>query len=135
VDEAQRAIIAVRMTKAQEDIATAREDFERSRYRAAVARAYYAMFHVSGAALLTIGVERAKHSGVESAFSEFFLKTGRLEPEYGEIYRRGRRFREDQEYADDFERLDADRVEQILADAERFLTRLERYLREVGAIE
>jgi len=67
VDEAQRAIIAVRVTKAQEDIATAREDFERGRFRAAVARAYYAMFHVSGAALLTIGVERAKHSGVESA--------------------------------------------------------------------
>ena len=52
----------------------------------------------------------------------------------GEIYRRGRRFREDQEYADDFKRLDAARTEQILVDAERFLTRLERYLQEVGAI-
>ncbi|PKO21175.1 MAG: hypothetical protein CVU38_16140 [Chloroflexi bacterium HGW-Chloroflexi-1] len=106
MDEAQRAIVAVRVSKCREDMATAREDFERGRFRAAVARSYYAMFHITGAALLTIEVERAKHSGVESAFSEFFIKPGHIEPEYGEIYRRG----------------------------QRFLTRLERYLREVGAI-
>jgi uncharacterized protein (UPF0332 family) len=134
MDEAQRAIVAIRVEKCREDMATAREDMERGRYRAAVARAYYAIFHITGAALLTVGIERAKHSGVEAAFNEFFVKTRRIESEYGGIYRRARRFREDQEYADDFERLDATRTEQILSDAERFLARLERYLREVGAI-
>jgi uncharacterized protein (UPF0332 family) len=102
---------------------------------AAVARAYYAVFHLTGAALLTIRVERSKHSGTESAFSEFFIKPGRIEPEYGEIYRRLRRFREDQEYSDDFEQLDAVRTEEILSDAERFVVRLEHYLRQVEAIE
>jgi uncharacterized protein (UPF0332 family) len=82
MDEAQRAIIAIRVEKCREDIATAREDMERGRYRAAVARAYYAVFHLTGAALLTIRVERSKHSGVESAFSEFFIKPGRIEPEF-----------------------------------------------------
>jgi uncharacterized protein (UPF0332 family) len=135
MDEAQRAIIAIRVDKCREDMATAREDMERSRYRAAVARAYYAVFHLTGAALLTIRVERAKHSGIEAAFSEFFIKPGRIEPEYGEIYRRLRRFREDQEYSDDFEQLDASRTEEILSDAERFVARLEHYLHQVGAIE
>ncbi len=72
---------------------------------------------------------------IESAFSEFLVKPGRVEPEYGEIYRRARRFREDQEYSDDFERLDALQTEQILSDAEHFAARMERYLRQVGAIE
>lgn len=135
MDEAQRAIIAIRVEKCREDMVTAREDMERGRYRAAVARAYYAVFHITGAALLTIGVERAKHSGVESALSEFLVKPGPIEPEYGEIYRRSRRFREDQEYSDEFELLDAARTETILHDAEDFIIRLERYLTEMGAIE
>jgi len=134
MDEAQQAIIAIRVDKCHEDMATAREDMERGRYRAAVARAYYAVFHIAGAALLTIGVERVKHSGVESAFGEFFVKAGWIEPEYADIYRRSRRFREDQEYSDEFERLDAARTEQIVSDAERFVTRLERYLRGAGAL-
>ncbi len=71
MDERQRDIIAIRVAKCHEDLATAREDLSRERYRAAVARAYYAVFHLTSAALLTIGVARAKHSGVESAFSEF----------------------------------------------------------------
>jgi len=135
MDEAQRTIIAIRVDKCREDMMTAREDMERNRYRAAVARAYYAVFHIAGAALLTIGIERAKHSGVESAFGEFFVKAGRVEPEYGDIYRRSRRFREDQEYSDEFERLDAARTEQIVSDAERFVARLERYLRETKVTE
>lgn len=133
MDDAQRAIIAVRLDKCREDMATAREDMERGRCRAAVARAYYAVFHITNAALLSLGIERAKHSGVESAFGEFLVKPGLVEQEYIEIYRRSRRFREDQDYADDFERLDVDRTEQIISDAERFVARMERYLREVGA--
>ena len=135
MDDAQRVIIAIRVGKCREDIATAREDLARARYRAAVARAYYAVFHITGAALLTIGVERAKHSGVEAAFSEFLVKPGRIEPEYGAIYRRARRFREEQEYSDEFERLDAARTDQILSDAERFIARLEDHLRQAGAID
>lgn len=135
MDEAQRAIIAVRLDKCREDLATAREDMERGRYRAGVARAYYAVFHIAGAALLTLGVERAKHSGVEAAFSEFLVKPGQIEPEYNDIFRRSRRFREDQEYSDEYERLDANRTQQVLSDAERFVRRMERYLREVKAIE
>lgn len=134
MDQAQRVIIAIRVEKCQEDIATAREDLERGRHRAAVARAYYAVFHIASAALLTIGIERAKHSGIESAFSEFLIKPGLIEPEYGDIYRRARRLREDQEYADDFARLDDAQVAQILSQAERFIARLEHYLRQVGAI-
>jgi hypothetical protein len=42
---------------------------------------------------------------------------------------------EAQEYSDDFEQLDPSRIEKILSHAERFVIRLEHYLRQVEAIE
>lgn len=45
------------------------------------------------------------------------------------------KFREDQEYSDDYERSDEARTGQILSDAERFIVRLERHSREGGALE
>jgi uncharacterized protein (UPF0332 family) len=35
---------------------------------------------------LTQGYSRKKHSGVESAFNQFFVKPGLIEPAYGAIY-------------------------------------------------
>jgi uncharacterized protein (UPF0332 family) len=54
MDDVQRVIIAIRVDKAREDMATAREDLARGRFQSAIARAYYAVFHITGAALLTI---------------------------------------------------------------------------------
>jgi len=68
-----------------------------------------------------------------SAFNEFFVKPGVLEPEYA-IYSRARRAREEQDYDLEAAPLTAEEANIIVADAERFLVRLERHLREVGAI-
>ena len=84
MDERQRDIIVIRVAKCREDLTTAREDWARERYRAAVARAYYAIFHLTGAALLTIGVERAKHfvhdtgSFVSSPITEIYCAIARF---------------------------------------------------------
>ncbi len=128
------AIIRVRLDKAHEDLGTAWELLHLARWRGAINRAYYAIFHVSSAALLTLDVQRSKHSGVQSAFSEFLIKPGAIEAEYGKLYRDARQWREEQDYMDTTRHLDEPTVTQIVQDAERFLARMERYLREVGAI-
>jgi len=89
---------------------------------------------VTSAALLWLDVERVKHSGIQSAFNELFVKPGVLEPEYGRIYSRARKAREEQDCDLEAAPLTADEAEHIVAGAERFLARLERYLREAGAI-
>ena len=43
--------------------------------------------------------------------------------------------REDYDYADELRDLDEKVTADLLADAEKFVARMERYLREVGAIE
>lgn len=45
----------------------------------AVSRAYYAMFHMVEALLLTQDHATSKHSGLISAFAERFVKTGLVE--------------------------------------------------------
>ena len=44
-----------------------------NRYRAAVNRAYYAIFSTTNAVLLSKHIERSKHSGVASAFIQNFI--------------------------------------------------------------
>lgn len=82
--------------------------------------------------MLNLDIERSKHAGVQSAFSQYLVKPGRIEPEYSKIYTRARRLREDYDYADELTDLDEEVSADLLADAEKFVARMERYLREVG---
>ena len=45
-------------------------------FDAAASKAYYAVFHIMQAALLTRGLTFSKHAGVVGAFSRFFIKEG-----------------------------------------------------------
>jgi uncharacterized protein (UPF0332 family) len=129
----KRAYIEVRLAKARDDLLTAQDDLEHGHWRGATNHAYYAVFHVASAALLWIDIERARHSGTQAAFIEFLVRPGKIEPEFGQIYTRARKAREEQDYdlmAAPLTREDAAR---IVSDAERFLARIERYLQETGA--
>ena len=133
MDENTRIIIEVRLEKAREDLMTARELLSLGRLRGAVNRAYYAVYHVTTALLLTEDIERRRHSGVQSAFSHYFIKTGKVEPEYARILTAARKARESSDYSDRIE-LDRETAEEIVADAERFISRIERYLANTGII-
>jgi uncharacterized protein (UPF0332 family) len=45
-------------------------------YESVVSRAYYAMFYVAEAALLSRGISASSHKGVIAALGEHFIKTG-----------------------------------------------------------
>ena len=130
----KRAYIRVRLDKARDDLDTARVLLRNKRFRATVNRAYYAIFQITSAALLWHDIERAKHSGVKAAFNEYLIKPGSIEVEYGKIFRDAREWREEQDYKDICRPIDAATAAQIVLDAERFVTRLETYLRGISAI-
>lgn len=133
MDAHTKNIIRIRFEKTQDDLNWARDLYARGGYRQSINRAYYAIFAIATAALLTHQITRKKHSGVEAAFHEFLVKPGLIEPEYATIYRASFKEREDADYADttNFTRTQA---RQVLADAEKFVARVEKYLRAVGAI-
>ena len=86
MDQETGVLIEIRLDRSREDIETAKELLDLGRYRAAVNRAYYAIFSITTALLLTQTIERSKHAGVESAFIQHFVKTGIFETEYGRIF-------------------------------------------------
>lgn len=133
-DATRRAYVQVRLAKAQDDLKTARDDLAHGHYRGAINRAYYTIFHTASAVLLWHDIERARHSGIQSSFGEFLIKPGTIEAEYGKMYSRARKAREKHDYDLDAVWPSREEAEQIVADAERFVARMERYLRREGAI-
>jgi len=133
VDESTRIIVEIRLEKARDDVACVDGLVANGKYRQAISRAYYAIFAVASAAVLTLGHRRKKHSGIESAFNQFLIKPGLIEPEYGAIYIKAYRARQNADYADTTDFTET-KARQALDDAKRFVERIETYLRGVGAI-
>ena len=67
------------------DLAAARDNLRLGHLRAAVSRAYYAMFYATTALLGSRGLWRSKHQGLIAAFGEHFVRPGLIEPRYGRI--------------------------------------------------
>ena len=128
MEEETRVLIEVRLERGREDIETAKELLNLRRYRAAVNRSYYAILGVTNALLLTQKIERSKHSGIEAAFIQYFIKTGIFEKEYGRIFDYIRKKREESDYSAKTT-IDKETAEGVVSDAQKFLARLTEYLR------
>jgi uncharacterized protein (UPF0332 family) len=131
MDEETKTLVKVRIESSQEDLETAKELLGLKRYRAAVNRAYYAIFSVTNAVLLTKRIERSKHSGVEAAFVQNFVKTGIIEVEYGKIFDYIRKKREESDYSVKI-KIPEETAKKVVRDAEKFIARLTQYLDEIG---
>ncbi len=124
MDKNVKVLVKKRLEKAQEDLETARELFKSKRYRALANRAYYSIFAITNAMLLTKDGERVKHSGVESAFNQFFVKAEIFPKEYGKIYKFLRKQREDSDYK--FSDIKKEVAEKILSDLAIFVKKVEK---------
>lgn len=120
-----------RLSRAYEDITDAHRSLDVGSYRLALNRAYYAVFHVATATLALLGQERRRHSAVESAFHEYLIKPGFIEPEYGRLYGEARRWRERADYRFGVV-FDERTAREIVDSAERLIARLEQFLRQRG---
>ena len=101
---------------------------------------YYAMYHAVLAALFEIGLRATAHYCAIAAFKEFYVKRGKVRPEYISYIKRAKRL--EQKYADTLEKAQGDRVveqygvevltnddaEWILEDAKDFVLKIEEVL-------
>ncbi len=135
VDKNKKIQIQHFLPKAHDALDAANTDIERGYIEGAANRAYYTVFYLATACLFVLDVVRAKHLVVKSAFGEFFVKEGRVEPEYAEIFNRALDLRLEADYSTEYKKLNRASAKQIVADAEKFVKRMEQYLREVGALD
>ena len=115
--------------QAYEALKAADDNVRLGHYTTALNRAYYAMFYAANALLATKGIQRAKHSGVLAAFRQEFVKTGLIEAEYSDSYGSAMDARHESDYAVG-RIISRELTLAYLKDAQRFVARVEQYLKE-----
>ena len=123
--------IQLYLDRAHQDLQAAESNLNQGFYGVAVSRAYYAMFYATSALLASKGISRSKHSGVHSAFGEYFVKTGLIETEYVKMLGHAFNSRLGSDYDITFS-AEQTLAKGILQDAYRFVDRVEDYLRQLG---
>ena len=130
----RRAVITQRLTRSREELKYARLLIDEGAYRIATSRLYYAIFTLATAMLLTQDIVRHKLAGVLAAFNEFLVRPGLVEPEFGRIFHKAFRARQEADYSDSSE-FTEEEARRTLSDAERFVKRVEEYLESGGFTE
>ncbi|MFQ5855903.1 MAG: HEPN domain-containing protein [Anaerolineae bacterium] len=134
MDKATKETINIYLGLARDALDDARYLRKGKRLRATNSKAYYAAHYALVAALFALNVVRSKHSGVQAALSQFLVKPGHIEEEHKDIFKELREIREDSDYEPRFVPDEAQTV-RLLAGAERFVARMEEFLKEHGAFD
>ena len=117
------------LENARRDLRAAESNLQTGYYHITISRSYYAMFYAANALLSSKGIVRSRHSGVISAFGEYFVKTGLIEADFLQMLCHAFDSRLDSDYDLSFV-ADRSEAEDILVNAHRFVERVERYFGE-----
>lgn len=103
--------------------------YDAGRYKNALNRAYYAIFHGLRAVNALDGFDSSKHSGVISHFNQNYVKSGIFPKEVSRLIKLASEKREEADYLDFYVASKKEAEEQI-ENAETFRKWIETYLRE-----
>ncbi|TEU13841.1 MAG: HEPN domain-containing protein [Anaerolineales bacterium] len=131
MDEATKETITFYLEQADHNLQAVHTLQEDDFLDIALSRAYYACFYALTAALYAINVVRGKHSGVQASLSEFLVKPGLIEEEHRDIYKQLFKYRQTNDHEPN-SWPEPEEARHLLADADRFVARMEVFLREQG---
>ncbi len=116
-----------RYQTAVDDLETARINIREGKYKQAVNRSYYAIFHAIRAVTALDGFDSRKHSGVISFFNKQYVKAGIFNKEISKIINNAFNMRENADYQDFFivSKIEA---EKQIEDANVFLEKIHGYI-------
>jgi uncharacterized protein (UPF0332 family) len=122
--------IAEIVQKAERSLNTAFSIFQNNDFDFAVSRAYYSMFYMAEAVLLTKGLSFSKHSGVISGFNQYFVKMKIFDTKYSKMLDAVSKGREvaDYDYSHIFSK---EKAQELLNNAKEFLEITKKYLLEL----
>ncbi len=123
--------IELYMDQAWAALQQSRDNLGLGHYNVTISRAYYAMFYAATALLASQGISRSKHSGVHSAFGQYFVKPGLIEPEYSRMLANTFRLRLDSDYEVSLTP-NKTSAQDTLRYAEQFVERAVTYLQQEG---
>jgi hypothetical protein len=115
------------MLRANKAFLAAKTLLEKQLYEDCVSRAYYSVLHAAKAALLAVDIAPTSHRAVKKMFGLHLVKTGKMEKEFAEIITAQQEDREIGD-CDIHTEIEPDRAAKRVADAEKFIGRIEKYL-------
>ena len=116
--------IQYRFNRAKEAFEEAEILAKEKRWNAVINRLYYACFYSAIAALLNHNIEAKTHEGVRKQFSLQFIKTEKLNLEYGRLFSKLFDYRQKGDYGDLFD-FDQELTEPLIDDVKKFLLSIE----------
>ncbi len=110
-----------------EDLDTAELLHKAQRYRSCISRAYYAMYYISQALLLSESIDTSTHRGVIKLINLHFVKTGRIASNISKLLSDTYDLRQSGDYETDFV---ADEIvaNRAIADAKKFIAEIRAVL-------
>jgi uncharacterized protein (UPF0332 family) len=118
-------LIQLRLSQADESLAAARLLVERGLRRGAMDRVYFTMFYCACALLATKEFGPSRDGNVAAKFHREFVKTGLIPVEIGERFNHATQLQQDTDLGAPPDR---ERLSELLADAESFLTTTKLFL-------
>jgi uncharacterized protein (UPF0332 family) len=117
------------LVKAREEVTTSKDLLDLSHVAASLSRAYYAMYYVTEALLLSIDKSYSTHKGTINGFAEYFVKTGEFAPHFRKRLAQAFDLRMEADY-DPTPDVDAAAAREVLSWAEEFLSAAGEYLKK-----
>lgn len=127
MDKKTESLIDGYLEKAQEKLRFAETLIRDGGYDDAVSRAYYSAFHATQALLLTEGLSVRSHSGLVNLFGLHFVRTGKIEQEFGRFLSDLKDKRENGDY-EIYSAIERKTAEEAVVNAGKFLQRVRTYL-------
>ncbi len=134
MEDSIKELAKYRYETSLEDLEDARIMLENGRYKNALNRGYYSIFHAIRAVNSLDGFDSSKHSGVIAHFNQNYVKTKIFPKELSKIIRAASENREKADYLDFFIASKAEAENQIKR-AEEFSDYIHDYLKEKGIID
>jgi uncharacterized protein (UPF0332 family) len=96
-------LIKYRIDRAKDTLDDAYILAENGKWNSTINRLYYAAYYAVIALLLNSGLKPTTHNGAKSNFSEYFIKTGKIDKESGKIFSQLFTWRQKGDYDDLFD--------------------------------
>ena len=96
-------LISYRIARAKDTYDDALILAEKEKWNSTINRLYYSAYYAVMALLLDSDLKPTTHNGAKSNFSEYFVKTGKIETKYGKIYSQLFTWRQKGDYDDLFD--------------------------------
>ncbi|MGN0340127.1 MAG: HEPN domain-containing protein [Lachnospira sp.] len=133
MEERVKELSKYRFETSLENLEDAKLMFENGRYKNALNRAYYSIFHAIRAVNALQEYDSSKHSGVIAFFNQNYVKEGIFSKEHSKIITQASINREKADYLD-FYVASREEAQKQIARAEEFSGAIKVYLTEQGII-